>query len=314
MPSKIDDPEPESRLNIALSPSPKASEQPARNGKKTGGWLQNILSPNKLSTETSLREALEEVIEGFDEQTEIAAHERSLIKNVLNLRDMTVFDVMIPRVDVIAVAEDTSKEDLFAVFAEKQFSRLPVYRDSLDEVIGTIHIKDILAALVEGKELKISDLVKQVPIISPAMPALDLLLQMRQTTRHMAMVVDEYGGIDGLVTIGDLVESIVGEIDDEFQQDQQPEIIVHEDGSITADARYDLEAFEEEFGTLVSQQDTEDIDTLAGLVFNIAGRIPARGEVLTLEHNGVKFEVVEANERRVNRLRIRNLPSTRAAE
>ncbi|MCB9964083.1 MAG: HlyC/CorC family transporter [Rhodospirillales bacterium] len=274
-------------------------------------WLKTLLK-SKSPQDTSLREALEEVIEEFEDHPEhhIAVHERILISNVLKLRDMTVFDVMVPRADIVAISLDTDHKDLLALLSEKQYSRLPVYRDNLDDVIGTIHIKDILAELAQGHQsFKIKDLIRSVPIVSPAMPVLDLMLQMQQSTKHLALVVDEYGGIDGLVTIGDLVESIVGEIDDEFQNETQPALIRNADGTLIVDARYDLDEFEEEFGKILPDDEREDIDTLGGLAFALAGRIPARGEILTHEQSGLRLEILDADPRRVNRLKIRDLPS-----
>lgn len=273
-------------------------------------WLRELVKSKSTSSDTSLREALEEVIEEFEDHPEeqVAAHERLLISNILNLRDLTVVDVMVPRADIIAIAQKTDRTKLFELLSEKQFSRLPVYRDDLDDIIGTIHIKDIMAELAKGNQnFKIKELIRSVPIVSPAMPILDLMLQMQQTSKHMALVVDEYGGIDGLVTIGDIVENIVGEIDDEFDNEVQPELTRNSDGSIIVDARYDMEEFEKEFGTILSEEEREDVDTVGGVVFSIAGRIPARGEILVHEESGVKFEVMDADPRRVNRLKIRNL-------
>ena len=289
-----------------------------KNGKKPLSWLKNILStnaPEKFDQEpTTLRETLDELIEELEEDEPIALHERSLITNILQLRKMTVLDVMIPRADICAIDINTSQNVLFELLAEKQFSRLPVFRDTLDEVVGTIHIKDIMAELAKGKTCNISELTRSVPIVSPAMPIIDLMLQMQQTTKHMAMVIDEFGGIDGLVTIGDVVESIVGEFDDEFHHEIQPELTYNQDGTIVVDARYDLEEFENQFGKMDDYDKNDDIDTLGGLVFSIAGRIPARGEIITAPSSGVKFEVIDADPRRVSRLRIRNLPSSLAAE
>ncbi|MEM6781273.1 MAG: transporter associated domain-containing protein, partial [Pseudomonadota bacterium] len=141
----------------------------------------------------------------------------------------------------------------------------------------------------------------------PSMPVLDLMLQMRQSKKHMAMVIDEYGGIDGLVTIGDVLEAIVGEIDDEFDLDEHPEMIERNDGSVLADARVDIDEFEERYGELLTEEERNDIDTLGGLVFSVAGRIPARGEVLKHD-SGIVFEILDADPRRINRLRIKNIP------
>ena len=155
--------------------------------------------------------------------------------------------------------------------------------------------------------------MRDVPIISPAMHVLDLLLMFRQMKKHMALVVDEYGGIDGLVTIGDVIESIVGEIDDEYDVDDDPIIQENADGSVSVDARLDLDEFEEHFGRIISEEDRDDIETMGGLIYALAGRIPARGEILT-HPSGMLFEVVDADLRRVNKLLIKNIPVTKKDE
>ncbi len=273
--------------------------------------LKNLIRPK--SNEDNLREALEDYIEEIDaednpELKSIAEHEKALITNVLKLRGLTTADVMIPRADITAIEIDTNKEDLMELLQEKQFSRIPVFRETLDDVIGTIHIKDIMQALVSGKEFKIKDLMREVPVVSPSMAVLDLLLMMRETKKHMAMVVDEFGGIDGLVTIGDVIEDIVGEFEDEFDPEDTPALTENKDGSLMADARYDIEEFEERYGEILSEEEREDVDTLGGLVFYIAGRVPARGEVIKHE-SGMIFEILDADPRRVNALRIRNMPA-----
>lgn len=273
-------------------------------------WLKSVIKGKQDNT-ASLREALEEYIEEITDQdsASIALHERALISNILTLRDLSVSDMMIPRADIVAVEINSTKEDLLALLAENQYSRIPVYRETLDDVVGAIHLKDVLSHLAGGKDFTVKSLTRECKIVSPAMPVLDLLMQMRQSRKHMALVVDEYGGIDGLVTIGDVIESIVGELDDEHDVTQTPALIDHGDGSITADARFDIEEFQQNYGNFLSSDEGEDIDTLGGLVFSIAGRVPARGEVLTHEDSGILFEVLDADPRRVNKLRIRNLPS-----
>jgi len=264
-------------------------------------------------TDPTLRETLEEYIEDIEsdeEEESISSHEKTLISNILNLRDECASDVMIPRADIFAISEETTQKELLALLAEKQFSRIPVYKDNLDNVIGSIHIKDILAALAQGKKVTIKNLVRNVPIVSPSMHVLDLLLQMRITRKHMVLVVDEFGGIDGLITIGDVIEIIVGEIDDEHDPDDQPEIIQQTDGTILADARYDLHEFEEQFGKILNNEEREESQTLGGLVFSIAGRVPARGEIIK-HRTGMFFEIVEADPRRVHRICIRNLPKSK---
>ena len=271
-------------------------------------WIKTLV---KGKPESSLREAIEEYIEepeNFEEVPTISVQERAILANILNLRDMNVINVMVPRADVVAIDVNTTNKELFALLAERQFSRIPVYHETLDEVLGTVHIKDIMAVLAKGQDINIKDLVADVPIVSPSMPLLDLVLKMRQSRRHMVMVIDEYGGIDGLVTIGDIIESIIGEIDDEHDTDADPEMVEDGDGSILADGRVDIEEFEERFGELLSEDEREESDTLGGLVSAMAGRVPARGEVLTHD-TGMIFEVLDADPRRINKLRITNIPA-----
>lgn len=291
------------------SDSPESNDR-QRNGTQKTGFLSYIKTFLGLhQNDTTLREAIEEYIEepDDDEGDPISSHERALLSNILDLRNMTVVDVMVPRADIVAISVDITKEELFALLADKQFSRIPVYKGTLDDVLGTIHIKDILAALAKNEEILIPNLITDVPIVSPAMLISDLILTMRKSSRHMALVVDEYGGIDGLVTIGDIIETIVGEIDDEHDTEEEPQMKEDKDGSILADARVDIDEFEERYGNILSEEDREDSETLGGLVFTLAGRIPARGEILTHE-TGMVFEVLDAGPRRINQLRIRNIP------
>jgi CBS domain containing-hemolysin-like protein len=264
----------------------------------------------KEKTEHTLREAIEEYIEEAGENgetTSIAIHERLLLSNLLKLRDLTVIDVAIPRADIAAIDIETSQKDLLELLSERQFSRFPIFKDTLDNVVGTIHIKDIIACLAQKKRVVIEDLVREVPIVSPAMPVLDLLLMMRQKRKHLSLVVDEYGGIDGLVTIGDVIEAIVGEIEDEHEQDVPAVIKSMPDGTVIADGRVDIEEFENEFGQMLTEEEREDIDTLGGLASDLANRVPSRGEVLT-HSSGMSLEILDADPRRVNRLRIRHIP------
>ena len=237
----------------------------------------------------------------------VANHEKSIISNVLKLRDMTVVDVMIPRADIAAIEINADKDKLMELLAERQFSRIPVFKETLDDVVGSVHIKDILSILASNLPLEIKSMVRPVPIVSPSLPILDLLLNMQSDKKHMVFVIDEYGGIDGLVTIGDVIEAIVGEFDDEFDTDDQPQLIEQTDGSVLCDARLDIDEFEEKYGQIVSEEEREEVDTLGGLVFFTANRIPARGEVIRHE-SGMIFEIIEADQRRISSLRIRNIP------
>ena len=308
------------KMNEDTEHPPSMTASPKDNGDASNstpnaenyGLLNKVKSLfGKKAENNSLRETIEEYIEELPEDTDetsISVHEKTLISNILELRDMTASDVMVPRADIIAISHETTKQELFSLLSERQYSRLPVYKDTLDHVIGTIHVKDILASLARDEPYDLNALIRDIPIISPAMPAPDLLLQMRITKKHMVLVIDEFGGIDGLITIGDMIEAIVGEINDEYNPDEQPEINTEEDGTVIADARVELEEFEEMFGSMLTDEEREESETLGGLVFFLAGRVPTRGEILT-HKSGMKFEILEADPRRVNRLTIHNIPS-----
>jgi CBS domain containing-hemolysin-like protein len=295
----------------AAQPAPPAVSASRTNGESQRGFFARLFRRNK--TDDTLREALEEFIEETGnaapgDTTSIAGHERALMSNVLKLRGMTVVDVMIPRADVVAIEIGTSQAELLLLLAERQYSRIPVYRETLDDILGTIHIKDIMACLAQGRPVDIEDLVREAPIVSPAMPVLDLILMMKHMKKHMALVVDEYGGIDGLVTIGDVIEAIIGEVEDEHVTTEEPRMRLNRDGSLLADGRFSIEEFENRFGRILTEDEREDIDTLGGLVFELAGRVPARGEVIT-HISGMELEVVDADPRRVNKVLIRNIPT-----
>lgn len=270
-------------------------------------WLKSFRR-SKNGTDT-LREALEDFIdeieEGEEENSSVASHEKSLLTNIMKLRDLTVHDVMIPRADIAAIERHATQKEILALLSEKQFSRIPVYRETLDDIIGAVHVKDILSQLTANKQIDIFAIIRELPIVSPAMAVLDLLLFMREAKKHMVMVVDEFGGTDGLVTINDVIVMIVGEVDDEFDNDIEPEIEQKPDGSIYADARLEVEQLEEKVGQFLNEEEREEIETLGGLVFSIAGRVPARGEVIHHKESGLVFEILDADPRKVNRVRIK---------
>ena len=276
-------------------------------GKGVVIWLKKLIHKKNDSEET-LREVLEDYIEDMSNSSDTANsstnHELTLLTNILELRDMTAEDVMIPRVDIVAIDIDTSPDELLHVLASTQHHRIPVYRETLDDTIGLIHIKDILKAIANQKPLILKDMVREAPIISPALPVFDLLLMMRDKGHHMVFVVDEYGGIDGLVTIGDVIGSIVGEIQDKFDKTIIPDIISDNDGGFLVDARTEISTFEEKFGQILSDDERELADTLGGFIFTIAGRVPARGEIVDHISSGFVFEITEADPRRVMRLRV----------
>jgi magnesium and cobalt transporter len=256
--------------------------------------------------EAMLRDTIEELIEEREVPlAPIGAQERTLIANVFKLRELTAYDVMVPRADIVAVDSEVSFAGLMKIANREAHSRLPVYRESLDDVIGMVHVKDLLSYWAREAEFKLNDVLRKVLFVAPSMRVLDLLLEMRKTRLHMALVVDEYGGVDGLVTIEDLVEEIVGEIEDEHDVDDRPRLISQPDGTFLADARLAISDFEARVGAVLTPEEREaDIDTLGGLVVAQAGYLPARGEIIT-HSSGYEFEVLEADPRKLKRLRVR---------
>lgn len=236
---------------------------------------------------------------------ELDRQERALITNVLHLREITADDVMIPRADIVAMPLDITLDEALAFMRRENHSRVPVYRDQLDDIAGMIHVKDLVAYIGTSDAFSLEPLLRQPLMIAPQVPVLDLLLQMRQRRMHMALVIDEYGGIDGLVTIEDLVETIVGDISDEHDEPVANMMVERPDGTYDIDARMPVEEFEERIGAVLTQAENEaEIETVGGLVFHIAGHVPTRGEVCTHE-SGIVFRVTDADARHIRSLRMR---------
>lgn len=297
------------------SPSPLGEDMSLSGQKppeRPGGFLARLRRaafPARNRADGALRHALENYIESLNEKPGLPANapETSILSKALGLRSLQVSDVMVPRGDIVAIDIATPFPDLLSFIAARSFSRYPVYRENLDEIVGTIHIKDILTAIAEGRAPSSTTLVRDVPIVSPALSVVELLNLMREARKPMALVVDEYGGIDGLVTAGDITGSIVGTIDDEFNPSTAPDIVSRPDGSLIVDARVGLDAFEARVGRIFQGEECQSVDTLGGFVSALAGRVPARGENFTIA-SGVIFEVLEADPRRIRRLRVRNFP------
>ena len=237
--------------------------------------------------------------------------EHALIANVRNLAKLSAQDVMVPRADIIAIDIDTSPQEILTTFVEHPLSRFPVYRDNLDEIIGCINMKDVLTAIAKKEPIDFESLMRDVMIVSPSLEALDLLVEMRRSKKHLAVVVDEYGGIDGLITIADLVSAIVGEIKDEHDKDQPARLIERADGTILVDARVDVDDLEERFGAFMTDDEREEIDTMGGLCMTIAGHLPVRGELLS-HSSGMEIEVIDADPRRIKRVKITRKPEIQA--
>lgn len=273
-------------------------------------FYSKILVKKKVQaiTGNKLKASLVELI---DEHTQeaggIASDERELLGNVLDLRDLTAADVMVQRVDIVAISQDVSEQELINQFVKSRLQRLPVYRESLDDVLGSVNVQDVLAWKATGESLNLKSMIREVLYISPTMRTLDLLFQMREKGIHMAVVVDEFGGVDGLVTFSDLMEEIIGDIQD-AREHEVPEHARRPDGSIVADGRVSLDLLEESYDLFLIIDDWEDeVETIGGLVSSVAGHVPARGEVITHPNNKVEFEIIDADPRRIKRLLIKML-------
>ncbi len=232
---------------------------------------------------------------------------------------LRVADVMTPRADIVAVELSAPFEAVVAQFAEAEHSRMPIYRETLDDPVGVVHVKDIFRLLADDAkhpapgDLVLNKLRRDALYVPASMKAADLLLRMRTSRIHMALVIDEFGGTDGLVSMEDLIEAVVGEIDDEHDDAAAVAIVARPGGMFDADARAPLEELEAAVGRSLAPSDMEeDIDTVAGLVVALAGRVPQRGELIA-HPDGYEFEVVEADPRRVRRVRMRGGPSPAAS-
>jgi CBS domain containing-hemolysin-like protein len=261
----------------------------------------------------AIRESLEEVIEESErESPALSAQERLMLGNLLRFGELKVADVMVPRAEIVAVDESIGLAELLRLFREAQHSRLPVFRDTLDDPTGLIHVKDVMGLLSPeaggayclSPDARITALRRPILFVPPSMRAVDLMLKMQASHTHLALVIDEYGGTDGLVSIEDIIEEIVGDISDEH--DEVTAALKPDGDSYIADARTELEEFKAQTGhdvLLEDGEDAADIDSLGGLVVWLAGRVPQRGEIIT-QPDGTEFQVLDADPRRVRKLRV----------
>lgn len=235
---------------------------------------------------------------------EFNTHERLLISNILRLKDKTADDVMIPRADIFAIDDTISFEEALQIMQHENHSRVPVYHQELDNIIGMLHVKDLIAYIGHREDFNFTKVLRQPLFIAPQLPVLDLLLQMRLHRIHLGLVIDEYGSIDGLITIEDLVETIVGDIADEHDDPETDMIIEHNDNTMDIDGRLHLEDLEEKLGHFLTDEErNSDMDTVGGLVFHLAEHVPTKGEVLN-HPSGLVFRVLEADPRHIRRLRM----------
>ena len=253
------------------------------------------------------REEIQDLIKEVGSQEEaLDDHEKILLNNILGLRAITASDIMVPRADIVALDLNEGSEVIIKRMTSAGHSRVPIYRGALDKVLGVLHIKDLTSKILEGGEVNIKNLLRPAIFSSPSLRLLDLLQEMRLRRLHLSLVIDEYGGVDGLLSIEDLVEEIVGEIEDEHDDPDAPMLTYSSKGIALADARLDLNELEIITGQLISDEHDHEIDTLGGLLCAIAGRVPSLGECIRHE-NGIEFQILEGDARRIRKVKIRGL-------
>jgi len=302
----------------------------ARPTDEDASWFERLLQTFGLGEEPDLRELIEDALARSKSDT-LSSQERSMLRRILRLGTLTIEDVMVPRADIIAVDDTISVADLMGVFRQAEHSRVPVYHETLDDPRGMVHIRDLMSWITSeaeaskegslnlgkvdlGRNIASINILREILYVPGSMSVLDLLLKMQTTRLHLALVVDEYGGTDGLVSIEDLVEEVVGDIADEHDVEDEPLIESDPRLGLVADARTPISDLEKHLGLeLASEEQEEEVDTLGGLVFAIAGRIPARGE-LVQHPGGIEFEVLDADPRRIKKLRIHLPPAAETGQ
>ena len=274
-----------------------------------------IKIPKFLKHSNHEKKQLDEELEQFvakrinddDSNGKTLSHENELLKNLAGLRGINASDVMIPRVDIVSVAMSDDFNEIVKQLIKTNHSRVPVRNESLDDIVGILHIKDVLANLFLQEKKDIKSLLRKPIFVSPSISLLDLLYEMRVKRRHLALVVDEYGGIDGLVTIEDLVEELVGDIEDEHDLSTECRLEKMQDGSIVLEARITIDLIEDLLSSIRKEDLNEEIETLGGFIISIAGRVPVKGEVIKYSPSGLKFEILEADPRKVILVKLRGL-------
>jgi len=292
----------------SMQPRNGGADDETEQGVRKGSWLGDLVRnlTGSRPEENGWRESLEELLEEHEiGDAELGPEERHMLSNIISLGDKRIEDVMVPRADIVALEMGLPLQEVVESYLAAPHSRLPIYRENLDDIVGILHIKDLVQLWGQEGDVDLAPILRQPLVVPPSKPVTDLLVEMRAQRRHFAIVVDEYGGVDGLVTIEDLIEEVVGDIRDEHDTEEEPVFIEHEDGTIEVDSRYELDDFEARVGCdLLTDADDEEIDTLGGFIFVTLGRVPKRGEVV--RHDcGLEFEIADADPRRIKLLRVR---------
>ena len=270
--------------------------------------LQNLFKLPFLGKQTSVRDELTGLIETSisNTDTEFDDKEGLLLKNMLGLRDITAEKVMVPRADIISVDITEGFDSVIKQISDAAHSRVPAHEGMMDTVRGMLHIKDLMRHSLNTQRANLKNLLRPVLFVAPSIRLLDLLHEMRLKRQHLALVVDEFGGIDGLITIEDLVEEIVGEIEDEHDETKVLRFDINDDGTAVADARLETRKLEMLVGPLLSNTEREEVETLGGLLFALSGRVPVRGEVIR-HTNCLEFEILESDPRRIMLIKVYGL-------
>jgi CBS domain containing-hemolysin-like protein len=276
---------------------------------KIRNYFQKFL---RKENESHLIDRLEDLIESDHAMSTDADRddvgELALVSNVLGLKDLTAADIMVPRADIVGAKLDATLDEFIDIFSRNRFSQIPIYNNTLDDVVGIVRVRDFLSYVKSPESFSLKPLLREVIYVVPSIQLLELLVAIRESVNHMALVVDEFGGIDGLVTLQDVVSEIVGEI--QQNRDIFPQIVAKQDGSFLADGKMLLGECEEILDTNLlkplqqNDDNIPDIETLGGLMMLLAGRMPTRGETL-VHPAGIEFEIVDADPRRVKRIAIR---------
>jgi CBS domain containing-hemolysin-like protein len=282
-----------------------ATRQDDDGGSRLWRGIQHLIFGD--DAEPTLRDQIEEAIEEAEDARPVAGdlspHERQMLRNLLHFGDLTAGEIAVTRGDIIAVPSTISFDELVRAFADAGHSRLPVYGESLDEVVGMVHVKDVFVANIdETRDRSLKALMRDPLFIPESMGVLDLLARMRADRIHLAIVVDEFGGTEGLVTIEDVVEEIVGDIEDEHDEAEAGMLTLLDDGLWEADARLELEELQKTVDARLTAEDDE-VDTLGGLIFLMAGHIPEQGECV-VHPSGWRLEAVDSDPRRIIRVRL----------
>jgi len=266
----------------------------------------------KLLTSESTKEDILNYIAGSDDQkngndNELEDNnEKNLIKNILDLDNKSVEDIMVPRAEIVSIEKNQNIKEIYSIVENESHSRMPVYDGNLDNVLGFLHVKDLLTS-IPINNFELQDVIRDILYVAPKSPILDLLKRMRSSRIHMGLVVDEFGGVDGLITIEDLVEEIVGEIEDEHDAEDN-EILLHkiDDRTILVNASYKIDDLEKFYNVTIDLKDEDEIDSIGGLLFYIANKVPKKDQVYKFK-NLLQFKVIKASARRIESIEIKKI-------